>query len=336
MTLSAARVPRTVESMTSPAAARRLPAVDGQLLGSPAADDIVVVLVTHNRPELLAESLAALQAQCLQPRRVVVVDNASDEQTRAILAASPVDVVRSEVNLGGAGGFATGIRRAMELGAEWIWLMDDDAIPASTALDALQSEMARLPATTGAVCSCVMEFGSIATTHRRRFNPLLGYERAYSCADYGSAALRIDTASFVGFMVSAAAVRAVGLPDADFFLSYDDTEYSLRLGKHGFGVWLVPASVIVHKRNRAGRLRATEFGPKHYFNVRNRMVVKRAYCRAGSLGAAAGALFGLALWLRSPRRFALQPWRMLLAAISDGMAGRLGPLPERLQPGAVR
>jgi len=298
---------------------------------------IVAVLVTHDRPQLLLEALQAVAGQTRRPSRLIVVDNGSDRATREVLAATPdIDVVRSDVNLGGAGGFALGIERAMALDADWIWLMDDDAIPDPRALEALQARLPDLPREVGAVCSSVMEFGVIATNHRRRFNGLVGFERPVAAAAYAADVLPVDTASFVGFLVSARAVREVGLPNPAFFLSYDDTEYSLRLGRHGFGVWLVPSSVIVHKRTRSSRLRATEFGPKHYFNVRNRIFVKSSYCRFGNIGAAAGALFGMALWLCSPGRFKSPAWHALLRALSDGYAARLGPLPERLKSSAVR
>ena len=295
---------------------------------------IAVVLVTYNRPQLLLEALYALKHQTSAAALIIVVDNASDLETQSLLSStSGIDVVRSQVNLGGAGGFALGLQRALELGAQWMWLMDDDAIPDTTALETLEMRIDSVPGRIGALCSTVMEFGAVATMHRRYFDRNLGLERAVNCSAYrfGCDPCRVDTASFVGFMVSAVAVRSVGLPDAAFFLSYDDTEYSLRLGRSGFDLWLIPQSVIVHKRSRLNRLRSTEFGAKHYFNIRNRIVVKRLYCRVGYVGALNGALFGLALWLRSPRRFSVRAWTTLVRAITDGLSGRLGPFPDALK-----
>lgn len=294
---------------------------------------IVAVLVTHNRPALLAEALRALRRQTYRLDRIVVIDNASEVETRALLAAEPgVEVVRLDTNVGGAGGFSAGMKYAMGTGADWMWLMDDDAIPQVDALEQLQRQLGVLPANTGAVCSCVMEFGSIAIMHRRSFNPLVGFERAFTTDAYRQPALEIGTASFVGFLVSTRAVAATGFPDPAFFLAYDDTEYSLRIRSRGFLLWLVPASVIVHKRSKGSRLRETTFGSKHYFNVRNRIYVKAAYSRFAQIGAALGAVFGVALWLRSPRRFSRGPCQALLGALVDGYAARLGPFPERLKP----
>ena len=67
---------------------------------------IVAVVVTWNRRELLRESLAAVQAQTLQPARVVVVDNASTDGTEELLRDeyAHLEVVRLTRNTGGAGG----------------------------------------------------------------------------------------------------------------------------------------------------------------------------------------------------------------------------------------
>jgi GT2 family glycosyltransferase len=281
---------------------------------------------------LLAESLDALANQTSPPALVIVVDNASSAATQQVLAATAgIQVVRSEVNLGGAGGFALGMQQALRAGARWIWLMDDDAIPDAAALGILEQRIHERPGHFDVLCSCVMEFGAIANMHRRYFSPVLGIERVLGSGAYACDACPVDTASFVGFMVSAAAVRAVGLPNPAFFLSYDDTEYSLRLRRSGFHIWLVPASVIVHKRSAQNRLRHTPFGPKHYFNIRNRIIVKRQYSRAGLAGALSGALFGLALWIRSPGRLQAQPRRTFRRALADGFSGRLGPIPQDLE-----
>jgi rhamnopyranosyl-N-acetylglucosaminyl-diphospho-decaprenol beta-1,3/1,4-galactofuranosyltransferase len=292
--------------------------------------DITVVLVTHNRPQLLSRALSALEHQTRKPTQVVVVDNASGPQTQAVLEAATLamHVVRSESNLGGAGGFALGMQRAMELGSEWIWLMDDDAIAEPTALEKLVAPVSALTGQVGVLCSCVMEFGAIALQHRRSFNPLLGFERSIASTAYARRAVQVDTASFVGFMVSAEAVRAAGLPNTEFFLAYDDTEYSLRLRRSGFDIWLAPASVIIHERTASARMRSSSFGAKHYFNIRNRIVVKRMYSQAAFIGAMLGALFGFMLWVRAPG--SRSSWHILARAIADGFSSRLGPFPERM------
>ena len=58
--------------------------------GAERPDRVVAVVVTHRRPRLLAESLAALAGQSRPVDAVVVVDNGDDEETAAVVAAADV------------------------------------------------------------------------------------------------------------------------------------------------------------------------------------------------------------------------------------------------------
>lgn len=295
---------------------------------------IAAVVVTRDRPELLRDVLHALHRQQRPLERIIVIDNASAAPTVALLAllrasgaCGALDVLRTEHNLGGAGGFALGLQAACEGGADWVWLLDDDAVPHADALGALEAVAAGAGPGCGAVCGAVREFGRLARAHRRRYGQLTGLERALPESAYGGAPVAIDTGSFVGFMVAATAVAQVGLPEPAFFLSYDDTDYSLRLRRAGFTVWLAPASVIEHLRSAGGRLRAGPVGPRHYFNIRNRIVTARRHARWPTLAAALGAATGIALWLATRGRCQPGAWTVVRQALVDGWRGRLGAYP---------
>lgn len=292
---------------------------------------IVAVVVTHSRPDLLSKVIEALRGQTHSLHRIVIVDNASGPTTQALLRRmTDVVVVRSNLNVGGAGGFAIGMKKARQLGADWVWLLDDDAIPRSDALAELANAVTGLPGPVGGVCGTVREFGDIAITHRRTFSPMLGFERPLARTAYSKKIVPIDTGSFVGFMVSSAAINAVGFPKAEFFLAYDDTEYSLRLKAAGFKLWLIPSSIVDHMREVESRLRHSEFGRKHYFNIRNRIAVKMSYSHFCKLSAFSGICFGCGLWIRCRGRFNRKAIHILARAISDGCTGRLGPYPKTL------
>jgi rhamnopyranosyl-N-acetylglucosaminyl-diphospho-decaprenol beta-1,3/1,4-galactofuranosyltransferase len=293
---------------------------------------VAAVVVTYNRPQLLQQVVAALHGQTRPVDRIFIIDNGSDETTRTVVAQlGDVVVLRSEVNLGGAGGFALGVDTAHKAGFDWIWLMDDDAIPRPQALGELEQAVLGVACTAGAVCGTVREFGDIALSHRRSFNAWSGLETRVPRRAYGDRPITIDTGSFVGFMVSASAVARVGLPERAFFLAYDDTEYSLRLRRAGLAVWLVPTSIVDHMRTAQGRMRAGPFGRKHYFNIRNRIVVLRKHASLPVVPACGATLFGVALWLACRGRFSRRACSILLHAISDGWRGELGGYPASLE-----
>jgi len=288
---------------------------------------ITAFVVTRNRPALLQRVLNAVSAQTLRPDEVVVFDNASDEPTRDMLRKrSDVTVLRSDNNIGGAGGFARSLQHALAHGADWVWLLDDDAVPHGDALQRLFDARASLPANVGALCSSVDEFGALALQHRRYFDTLFGRERTVSASAYKAFAVRIDTGSFVGFLADARAVWAAGLPRTDFFVSYDDTEFSLRLKMNGFSVWLVPESRIDHLREASARMRNHAFGPRHYYNVRNRIAVASQYARWPMLAALRASMIGIALWVISSHPWQFKSMAMLVHAIADGHRGRLGEI----------
>jgi GT2 family glycosyltransferase len=292
---------------------------------------IAAVVVTHNRPELLLQALAALRLQTRPLDAIYVVDNASDAASAARLGRpAGVTLLRSEVNLGGAGGFALGMARAFEAGHDWIWLLDDDALARPDALARLLEALDGPAKGAAALCGAVREFGDIALRHRRRYHLPTGLERPLPRRAYDGPPCRTGTASFVGLLVSASAVAQAGLPEAALFLSYDDTEYSLRLGRAGLPIWLAPASAVEHLRERGSRLRAGPFGRKHFFTIRNRIAVARAYANRPALATGVALLFALALWLASGGAVQRGALRILLRAIRDGWRGCLGPFPDAL------
>lgn len=107
---------------------------------------VTVVTVTYGgRRDLLMRMITGASAQGVG--RIVVVDNGATWPVRSELSAEYgefVDVVEMGRNTGSAGGFSAGIRRAVELGAEYIWLLDDDNVPEPGCLDALMSAYERL------------------------------------------------------------------------------------------------------------------------------------------------------------------------------------------------
>lgn len=298
--------------------------------GQPGAPRVAAVVVTYHRPRELRQVVAGLLGQTRIPDSIIIFDNGGPERANRILAAvaSRLDIVHSAANLGGAAGFAGGLRRALEWGADWIWLMDDDAVPERDALAQLLARVPELPADTGALGCGVREYGDWARRHRRRFDRWTGWEASLPREAYQRPYAEMDAGSFVGLLVAAEAAREVGLPEAGFFMAYDDTEYSLRLRRAGWRLWLAPGSVIDHLRSPAARLHSSPFGEKHYYNIRNRLIVKRRYVRLGWLATFGGCVQGLILWAWSGGWRTRLGWRLLWAALADGLSGRLGRAPE--------
>jgi rhamnopyranosyl-N-acetylglucosaminyl-diphospho-decaprenol beta-1,3/1,4-galactofuranosyltransferase len=239
------------------------------------ADGVCAIVVTHNRKEMLRECLAALAAQERPPDRILVVDNASSDGTRAMLESEyqRVDVLALEENEGGAGGFHEGMKRAHADGAEWMWLMDDDTIPTPEALSELLAAPARLRPLAPAVL-----LASKVVWRDGRMHPmnapgpeLRRLDRVIEGAERGLMPLRFAT--FVSLLVHRGAVDRHGLPLKHFFMWSDDIEYTGRVLLRELG-YLVPTSVTVHKTTRAHTAMSSEPG-LFYYHVRNTIFIVR-------------------------------------------------------------
>ena len=86
--------------------------------------NIIAVVVTYNRMELLKRNIRCLQ-QNKPISSIVIVNNGSTDGTTEWLAAQEGLTVINQTNVGGAGGFYTGIQYAYQAGADWIWCMDE-------------------------------------------------------------------------------------------------------------------------------------------------------------------------------------------------------------------
>ncbi|HEV2087982.1 MAG TPA: glycosyltransferase family 2 protein, partial [Cryptosporangiaceae bacterium] len=236
------------------------------------AHRVVAVVVTHERLALLRQALSALGEQTRPPDAVVVVDNASTDGTAdAVAAEHPgVELVRLRRNTGGAGGFAVGLQHAIErCGADLVWLMDDDTVPAPTALQALLTAWATRPGGPPALVASRVRWtdGRDHPMNTPRRAPFATRSARAAAARVGC--LPIRSASFVSVLVEAAAVRRVGLPVADYFLWNDDFEFTCRLLRGRPGLWC-PDSVVEHRTRTFGASDADP-GPRFYYEVRNKV-----------------------------------------------------------------
>lgn len=213
------------------------------------------VVVTYNRKKLLLECLEAIYAQTFRVSSVILINNASTDQTEDALreagyfAKDNFDYHLMPKNLGGAGGFYEGIKISRDKGSfDWCWIMDDDTIPSHDALENLLKAAASLTNNTSFLASCV--YGSNGEPmnvpgidSRPTSN---GYPDWYRNLTYGI--VKIECATFVSLLLNSKAIMRCGLPCRDYFIWGDDTEYTLRFTKYYGSAYLVGRSEVCHKR----------------------------------------------------------------------------------------
>jgi len=242
---------------------------------------IAAVVVTFNRKKLLLECLDALKSQTHPLDAIFIIDGPSTDGTPEALKeanyikelpptkyseyswftkniiesskGTPIKVtyVRLYEDVGGAGGFHEGVKRAWQEGYDWIWLMDDDAEPKEDALEKLVPYL-NLPDVVVLAPEVRIPTGEVSKQHRgtisfQRVFPMMQTpleDNAYLSKN----PVPIDFVSFVGPLINRNAIERVGFPKREFFIYHDDVEYSIRLRKIG-RMYLIPGSVIIHKEN---------------------------------------------------------------------------------------
>ncbi len=243
---------------------------------------VYAVLVTHRRPDELAKSLDALTAQTRAPDHLVVVDNDYDDRVADLVASQPIPstYLGSRRNLGGAGGFALGMLHALAMGADWLWLADDDGRPGGP--DVLGTLLAcadkhSLAEVSPMVCD-------MADPERLSFplrRGLVWRRRASELRTEGPGQDLLGgiASLFNGALFRASTVEAIGVPDLRLFVRGDETELHRRLVRSGLPFGTCLDAVYLHPQGRdefkpilGGRMHTQypDDATKRFFVYRNR------------------------------------------------------------------
>lgn len=244
--------------------------------GDGPATGTAAIVVTYNRKELLVKCLDSLLRQTQPLERIYVIDNASTDGTEGVIPEHErVTYLRLEQNLGGAYGFAYGVREALRGHYRYVWVMDDDCFAEDDALE----QLLHWDGAAEALCGSVLaRDGSFDLNQRRKFDPVTLSETPVGPETYAGPCMPIDLFSFVGTLIRTDAVRQVGLPVDNFFFMCDDSEYALRLGAHNLRIRLIPASRMWHHGSVVNKTRQEKYNPKkHYYHIRNGLLIRRRY-----------------------------------------------------------
>jgi rhamnopyranosyl-N-acetylglucosaminyl-diphospho-decaprenol beta-1,3/1,4-galactofuranosyltransferase len=211
---------------------------------------IACVIVVYNNGDNIGRLLETLFGQSKELEEIVVVDNASSDATSEIVKQKfpQVTLVANACNTGVGGGYAQGLEYAYQKGYEWIWLLDGDSLPHTSALEELAKAFSALKPVypkIGILASC-----PVSPSTKERYSGFLWRGRfvALPKALVGcQEPFPVDSVISSGSLVSHRVIEDVGLPRADFFMDFVDHEYNLRVRRDGYEIMFVPASIIYHE-----------------------------------------------------------------------------------------
>ncbi|MBP2437576.1 glycosyltransferase family 2 protein [Microbacterium amylolyticum] len=291
-----------------------------------------IVIVTFNRSHLLTRLLASISTMDPKPGHVVVIDNASTDDTTDIVAGfdgkigAEIVYRRLDTNTGGSGGFSEGMRTAYDLGSEWIWLMDDDVEVVPDGLSRLSAWTPRFRHIQGRR----YDYDGSEFYWQYRVSPSLGIPIPFAPAGFDDSGYReMNSGCFEGMFIHRDLVAKIGLPDPRFFIYWDDTVYGYLASRH-------EPCVIVNEfvLRRTREIKQWDMGTRHlnassdmyrYYIMRNRGIMRHYYAANGDYRPLAFALGTAATFVKEMIRLAFVErkitktgWSNLWRGMRDG------------------
>jgi GT2 family glycosyltransferase len=243
--------------------------IDQQLL------KIYVVILNWNNfadTEKCVDSLLAINDSRIKP---LIVDNYSSDNSAALLKAkyNNIPILVSDLNIGYAGGMNLGIKYALNNSADYIIVSNNDIIYQNNFLSPLL-ELLQKDNLIGIVSPKVLYTHDIQTIYCAgadfiflRASGVAAFQGKNS-TDFGNEVREVSMAEGSCFLARKDVFEKVGLFSEDFFMYFEDLEFSDRVRKH-FKIFYTPFSIIYHKGG-GGTKWSNHSSLYYYYYTRNR------------------------------------------------------------------
>jgi len=291
---------------------------------------VIVIILNWNNAGDTLQCLASLESLTYPNYGLLIVDNGStDDSVQRIRAVySTVTLLETGENLGYAGGNNVGIRYALEQGADYVLLLNDDVVLAEDAISALLKVAVQHPEA-GFLGPNVyimeqpehlLSSGGVFAADWCPFHRGMGERHEFHDGD----GVEVDFLSGCALLVARTAMEKIGLLDEDFFTYGEDVEWCFRGKRAGFKVLLVPQAKVWHPDTR---LRDENSARVMYYITRNHLLFLRKH-RLGKIALGRAWMRNWILlinWSINPKWRHIRPKRdALWLAMRDFVLGRFG------------
>lgn len=244
---------------------------------------VYIIILNWNGLQDTAPCIESCRKLEYSNRRIVVVDNGSSDGSEEILRERfpDIHVIQTGGNLGFAGGNNTGMRYALKEGADYIWLLNNDTVVDAHCLDFLIAAAEAEPAA-GMIGNKILYHdrpeiiwyaGGTVDLHAGGMTHHTGKDRR----DDGS----YDDPGPAGYITGCSIlakkemVRDIGELDENYFLYFEDVDWSLRAARSGWKLYYEPKARLWHKE---GARREKEFSDRFvYYSLRNRLYFMKRF-----------------------------------------------------------
>lgn len=294
---------------------------------------VVAVIASYNGKADTLACLASLGEQDHEPLHTIVVDNGSTDGTvEAVREQFPdAEILEPGDNLGVAGAYRAGLQRARELDADHGLVLNNDTYFDPQMISALVAEAERRP-DAGGFCPLIyfadppdaVWYGGSTWSARLPYNGTMKGMRDRDVGQYATVTEEDHLTGAVMLAPRAALERTEPGPDPAIFYLFEDVEWSLRLRRAGFRLYLAPQAKAWHRVSVA---HGGEYSPAlAYYGTRNNLEVSARF--AGRTGPRnrfrQGATFAVHLFHARRGSDKLGNVRATFEGLRDFRAGRLG------------
>ncbi len=255
-------------------------------MASTADASVAIILVNWNGFEFTAACLDSLRKVDYPDFRVILVDNASQNQEgeRLKKVFPEIDLIGNSENLGFAGGNNAGIRKALEQGFSYVMLLNNDTIVEPDFLGQMMrkfSQNSRLGVIQPLIC--FLHDRTQIWSAGGKWNRFLG--RAITLGDreyvdkFNLTNENLDWATGCCMLITREALLKTGLLNESYFAYFEDVEWSLRFRKKGFEIALAAEAKIYHEAGASSKKKRSEgmLSPRvFYYHVRNQFFLLRS------------------------------------------------------------
>ncbi len=240
---------------------------------------VYVIILNWNGLEDTIECLYSLQRLGYENYKIVVVDNGSekDESTYISKNFKSVSVIENKKNLGYCKANNQGIKLAMEENADYVLLLNNDTVVKASFLNVL-IEYAEIHSNVGILNPKILYYKSdkIHSMGGKILYPLGLFKnigKGKNSENYTSP-LEPEFASGCAMLIRTEVIKKVGMLDPTYFAYCEDVDFSLRTKRRGYGIRVVPNSIIYHKKSAtAGTIGSDQISNlQAYLKARNGII----------------------------------------------------------------
>lgn len=209
---------------------------------------VAAVIVNWRQPHRTIEAVHALAKQTVPPAVVVVVDNGSgDDSVNQLRVALPSALLVARETNGGFGtGCNAGIELAISFGVDYVWLINNDAMPEEHCLERMLAR-AKIDPEIGVIGACIHEPKNTVADHSGCIMNPFSFNCKYTFSETEITASKYAWITGASMLLTSRALKKIGLFDTGYFMYWEDADICCRMRRAGLKLAIAENAVVHHE-----------------------------------------------------------------------------------------